>query len=117
MRVCVTGGRTFDDANLLNGVLDALHAERGVDCVIHGKAQGADMMADAWARNHGIKVFRRRANWVKYGMAAGPIRNGELLRLGRPDLVLAFPGGKGTADMMRQADKAGVPVKTYPEVG
>lgn len=38
---------------------------------------------------------------------AGPIRNSFMLALG-PDLVLAFPGGRGTADMVRQASEAGV---------
>jgi hypothetical protein len=28
----------------------------------------------------------------------------------RPDLVVAFPGGRGTADMVRRADGAEVPI-------
>jgi hypothetical protein len=115
--VLVTGGRTFDDAELLDAALDALHAEHGIDCIIHGLAQGADLMADHWAHARGIETFAIRADWKKYGSSAGPIRNGELLKQGKPDLVAAFPGGKGTRDMIRQADKAGVEVKTYPELG
>ena len=32
---------------------------------------------------------------------------------GNPDLVIAFPGGKGTAMMVDLARKAGVEVKIY----
>lgn len=41
--------------------------------------------------------------------AAGPIRNQQMLDDGKPDLVVAFPGGKGTADMVRRARVAGIP--------
>ena len=41
---------------------------------------------------------------------AGPERNARMLAEGRPDLVVAFPGGTGTADMVRRAKAAGVRV-------
>jgi hypothetical protein len=114
MRVLVTGGRSFDDAEMLDQALDALHRERPITCIIHGMAQGADTLADKWADWHSIEVFAIRPDWKRYGKSAGPIRNGELLKQGKPDLVAAFPGGRGTRDMMQQADRAGVPIKTYP---
>ena len=39
-----------------------------------------------------------------------------MLDEGKPDLVVAFPGGRGTADMIRKAEGAGVPVVTVPFV-
>jgi hypothetical protein len=33
------------------------------------------------------------------------------LRDHKPDIVVAFPSGAGTADMVRRARKAGVPVE------
>ena len=55
------------------------------------------------------------ADWIRHGRAAGPIRNEQMLREGCPDLVVAFhddPGlGRGTADMVRRALAAGVPVR------
>lgn len=53
-------------------------------------------------------VFPRSAT---NGKAAGPIRNQRMLDEGKPDLVVAFPGGRGTADMVRRAKAAGVPVR------
>lgn len=49
-----------------------------------------------------------RANSRKHGRAAGPIRNQQMLDEGKPHLVVAFPGGTGTADMVRRAQAAGV---------
>lgn len=51
------------------------------------------------------------ADWEKHGRAAGPIRNEKMLIVGTPDMVLAFPGGRGTADMIRKAEAAGLPVR------
>jgi hypothetical protein len=34
-----------------------------------------------------------------------------MLDEGKPDLVLAFPGGRGTRNMVGQAKRAGVPVE------
>jgi hypothetical protein len=50
------------------------------------------------------------AQWDRYGEAAGPIRNAWMLEFGKPDLVVAFPGGRGTADMISKARKAGIEV-------
>ena len=99
MRVLITGGRDFADRQLLFETLDRLHAARGFTLVIHGAAKGADSLADEWAKERGIEVQARPADWKKHGRAAGPIRNQEMLKE-NPQLVVAFPGGKGTANMV-----------------
>ena len=43
------------------------------------------------------------ADWKKYGKSAGPLRNQRMIDEGKPDLVVAFPGGVGTADMISRA--------------
>ena len=50
------------------------------------------------------------AEWDKYGVSAGPIRNQKMIDEGKPDLVFAFPGGRGTTDMIRRAAVAGIRV-------
>jgi hypothetical protein len=117
MRVLVCGGRNFSDRDLLLRTLDALDetddptADAGrVSCVIEGGAGGADRLARAWAECEGKAAVTYLAEWDKHGKAAGPIRNQRMLDEGRPDLVVAFPGGRGTADMVRRARAAGVPV-------
>jgi predicted polyphosphate/ATP-dependent NAD kinase len=111
-RVLVTGGRDYQDRATVYRVLDELHASRGIECVIEGGATGADEAAALWAENtdqiHHVQV---PANWKLHGKAAGPIRNAEMLRH-NPSLVIAFPGGKGTADMVAKARRAKVEVWT-----
>jgi hypothetical protein len=109
MRVLVTGGRDFSDRTLLFEALDRLHTAHGFTVLIHGDANGADRLSGEWAASKGIKVEVHPADWKKHGRAAGPIRNQKMLEE-KPELVVAFPGGKGTADMVRKAKQAGLEV-------
>lgn len=109
MKVLVCGGRDFDRTDVLCDALDRAHALRRVLIVIHGDARGADRLGRAWAERRGVLHAAVPAPWNTYGGAAGPIRNAGMLLLG-PDLVVAFPGGAGTAHMMGEARRAGVPV-------
>ena len=106
-RVLVCGGRDYHDQDRVYQTLDALDTICGISVVIHGGASGADSLAASWAQSRGIRTEAFVANWLKYSKSAGPIRNKEMLDLGRPDLVLAFPGGTGTAHMVRISREAG----------
>lgn len=108
MRVLVTGGRDFNDHEFIWRALDALQRKRGVDVLIHGTARGADSWSALWARDRGVPEEKYPANWDAYGKAAGHIRNKQMLVEGKPDLLVAFPGGRGTADMKRQATGVGM---------
>ena len=115
-RVLVCGVRTWDDYDAILEEL-MLSTEWG-DTIISGAAPGADTLAvkAAWDIG-GLKCIEFPANWEKYGKAAGPIRNQQMLDEGKPDKVLAFWNGesRGTLDMITRAVKAGVPVKVIPE--
>ncbi len=94
-------------------MLNKLQDEAGVDVIIEGGAPGADRMSREWARvghKHSADVETYEAEWDNFGTMAGPMCNKRMLDEGKPDLVLAFPGGRGTADMVRKARKAGVEV-------
>lgn len=122
MRVLVCGGRDFTDfiklTNVLEGILNEVWEEDDLIpiTIIQGGAIGADFLAKVFATNtygHNMYIFHKefKADWKKYGNAAGPIRNQQMLDEGKPDLVVAFKGGNGTTDMINRAKKAGVPVK------
>lgn len=81
-----------------------------VECVIHGDAKGADRMAGEWAEMHCIPVTKFPASWNLHKRAAGPIRNEKMLKEGKPDLVIAFPGGNGTKHMVKISKEADVKV-------
>jgi len=111
MRVLVCGGRDFNDWVKACGVFDSEDEHLGIDVVIHGAARGADSLADRWARERGKPTLPFPADWHLNGRAAGPIRNQRMLDEGKPNIVIAFPGGRGTADMVRRARAAGIPVE------
>ena len=110
MRVLITGGRSFGNRNLVYKTLDEFHLIHGITLLIHGDCHGADKLADGWARYRGVPVKACPADWAKHGKSAGPIRNSEMLIL-NPDFVIAFPGGRGTADMVKKALSKGLTVK------
>jgi hypothetical protein len=111
MRVLVCGGREYDDWWKFNFEMEKFWSENlGIHTIIHGDAKGADFMARIWAKYEGHEQEKYPADWKTYGKAAGSIRNQQMLDEGKPDLVIAFPGGTGTADMVSRAKKAGVEV-------
>jgi hypothetical protein len=110
MRVLITGGKRFENWSLLVEALDRLHEEGGITTLIHGAAKGADTLAGEWARTRGVEVISCPADWKRYGRAAGPIRNKQMLVEHKPNLVVAFQGSTGTANMVSIAEKAGVEV-------
>jgi hypothetical protein len=106
--VLVCGGRDFLDEVAVFDVLDEIHRKSTISKLVHGAARGADYLAGSWARNRGVTEVKCPADWSIHGKAAGPIRNRAMLRDYSPELVVAFPGGKGTADMLAAASAAGV---------
>lgn len=110
MRVLICGGRDVTNCKLVFDILDNLCKTEVVDCVIEGDARGADRIAGAWAKRRRVDLKLYPADWNKHGISAGPIRNQRMLDEGEPDLVIAFPGGKGTADMVSRAKSASVNV-------
>ncbi len=109
-RLLICGGRAFTDEEAAFAFLDRLHAERTVSLVIEGGARGGDAIGRAWAEARAIPVMTFEADWAELGRKAGPLRNLKMLQQGRPTLVAALPGGRGTAHMVTIAREAGVEV-------
>jgi UDP-N-acetylmuramoylalanine-D-glutamate ligase len=107
MRILVCGGRTYNNVEEVYTTLDAI---KNIELIISGHAKGADQMGEMYADERNIETEIYPAEWHLYGRAAGMFRNQQMLDEGKPDLVVAFPGGAGTAGMMRIAHKAGVEV-------
>lgn len=110
MRLLVTGGRTFTDTSWLHSALDLIHSKQPIVEIIEGGAPGADVRAGEWAYRREIKCTVVPAQWERYSAGlkagqknpAGAIRNSEMAKL-KPDVVLACPGGSGTANMIEVA--------------
>ena len=118
-RVLICGGREYGATfaqkkkayDVMAHLVEAAKEAGRTLVIIHGAAKGADSLADESSNFFGIKAIAFPADWNKHGRGAGPIRNAQMLREGRPHLVVAFPGGSGTANMCKQADETGVPVR------
>jgi hypothetical protein len=67
-------------------------------------ARGVDTLAHRYAQKAGMRIEC---------YPAGPIRNKLMLTDGKPDVVIAFPGGAGTANMVGIAKKANIDVIDY----
>jgi predicted Rossmann-fold nucleotide-binding protein len=89
---------------------------RLVHLLLHGGARGADAAIGRAAQQLGWSSAAMPAQWERHGRAAGPIRNRELLQQAIAKavahtypgslasvLVVAFPGGPGTASLVREA--------------
>jgi hypothetical protein len=117
--IIVCGGRDYLNWPHIYGVLDralALFHRGNIAGIIEGGASGADAGAAMWAFMHGIPYKTFTAEWKQFGKSAGPIRNSYMLSWAGPAaLVFAFPGGRGTRDMLRQAREMKVPAFEFAE--
>lgn len=109
MKAIICGGRTYSDLEYLETSLDHCLKWWKLSVIITGGAKGADTLANQWATKRGLRVCVLFADWDKYGKAAGMIRN-KLMLEEKPDVVIAFPGGTGTENMITISRQAGVPV-------
>lgn len=110
MRVVVTGGRDYQDYDYVRELMLALSEKGGPLEIAHGGAGGADSLAEEVAHVFGWPVKCYPANWRQFGPAAGPIRNRQMLVDFSPELVVAFPGGRGTEHCVKTATGLGIAV-------
>ncbi|MCY4655153.1 MAG: DUF2493 domain-containing protein [Dehalococcoidia bacterium] len=114
MRILVCGGRDFPSSSQqrqsLRKALNKAHESTPITLLIHGGARGVDLATAPWARDKNIAIKEFPAQWKQYGRSAGHRRNAQMLTKGEPQGVIAFPGARGTSNMVAQAKKACVPV-------
>ena len=86
-RILICGDRNYTNWEKIKTYLDTLGSGT---IIIHGCAKGADSLAGNLAMRRNLGILRFPAQWDKYGRAAGPIRNQEMLDYGKPTLVVYF---------------------------
>jgi len=101
-KILVCGGRHYSNRAFLYLTLDDIKP----NFIVSGAAPGADTLAIEYAKDRGIPYDAMPADWDRYSRAAGPIRNKAMLDA-HPDIemVVAFEGGAGTANMLKQAQQ------------
>jgi len=126
MKILICGGRTFgeirkrkQDPDYLKRVKQHAWGLKELDnrfgdlkgiTVICGMADGGDTIGYDWAESWAHPMDQYPPDWKVHGKSAGALRNIQMLEEGKPDLVVAFPGGNGTEHMCRIARKKGVDV-------
>ena len=125
-RIIVCGGRHFDDYPRLvaeiDGAVESLGLKRDEIEVVSGHCAGADQLGERYAEEHEVacKVFP--AEWKKYGRAAGPVRNSQMIDYAaesKMPVVVAFvsPNTKGTMDTVNKARRKEFKVFVVPYGG
>lgn len=115
LKVIIAGGREFKDYRLLKGCCDYYLSNKfleGVEIeIVSGRARGADLLGEKYAKEKGLNITKFPANWNKLGLAAGHIRNGEMADYA--DILIAFWDGEstGTKNMIEQARANGLLVR------
>lgn len=110
VRLLVCGGRTYNDLTSAHAALNLFASTNKVELVIQGGAKGADKLGKIWAHMQGLPCIEIDAAWGYYGKRAGHIRNAWMLDIATPNYCIAFPGGFGTADMVKACKAADVTV-------
>ena len=118
-RVIVTGSRCFNDFGFLKQELDKLFNENeefvGKEIkIISGVALGTDALAIDYADKHKLTKILFPANWKRYPLVAGFLRNEDMLSVATH--LVAFWDGKssGTRHMIEIAKGKGIPVWVFP---
>lgn len=114
MKAIIAGGRDYGATDATWRFLDDIHRHLHIREVVSGGARGADAAGERWAEMRGIPIRRFPADWDASGRAAGPLRNEAMAEYA--DALIAFPGGRGTADMVRRAERWKLRVIHAPKV-
>lgn len=111
MRILITGSRDWTEEKLIYKALNYYHSHNPMPhTLVSGCCPtGADQMAEEIALDLGWTVEQHPAEWDRYGKAAGPLRNQEMVNRGA-DLCLAFilNKSKGATHCSNAAEKAGI---------
>jgi hypothetical protein len=117
MKVIIAGNRNFTNYELLKKEVGFIlqnikeveivsgRCDRGVHTFTAPdgtKVYGADGLGERWAFEKGYDVKYFPADWVKYGLSAGPRRNREMAAYAQ-GLIAFFNGSRGTRDMIEAA--------------
>lgn len=135
MNVVVVTGSRDAQGHEWKRVISRVLAETSVDLLIHGDCRGADRIAGEWCDQWAIPVIPMEANWEKFGKAAGPARNVDMIELahllrnhGHKVEVIGFhesratlhalrPRKSGTLNCLEYADGRGFKTSCYDENG
>jgi hypothetical protein len=111
MRVIIAGSRGIDDIRIIDRAVKRSGFSPTV--VISGGANGVDKTGEMWASGHGIPVERFKADWNRWPVTAGFVRNNKMAENAEALVAVWDGNSRGTAHMIKVARERGLEVFTY----
>lgn len=115
MKLIICGPRDYHHLpTVVEAFTHFVQASGWPDEIVEGGCTGVDKLAKSIAIFTEIPLKSFPANWNLHGKAAGPIRNKEMAKYADALLAIWVDGGtKGTTNMVKQAEKLGLPVMKW----
>lgn len=106
MHLLIAGSRNYKDAEFIYSRIDLIRDNHYITKIIAGGATGVDQVAKEYAKEHNIPFEKYKADWDKYGKAAGPIRNKQMVDAADIILAIRYNYSPGTSNTLKLAKKA-----------
>jgi len=112
--LAIVGSRYFTDYTFFCERLEHYIGKYGKPTeIVSGAAKGADELAKHYAEEHEIPYRDFPADWKRYGLKAGPMRNNLIVDAAEEMIAFPLSGSKGTWDSIGKAKAKGIPVHVY----
>lgn len=119
MKICVCGSRTITNYKIIEQGINNILRENNFLAteLISGCATGPDKLGETWAAKNGVNIVRMPADWKKYGLSAGYIRNCQMADIS--DIIISFWDGKsrGSKHMIDYCKKISKKIFIFDEEG
>lgn len=113
--LAIVGSRNFTNYNkFLDGINEGLSSQNitisDIVLIVSGGADGADAMAEKYAKYNNITTKIYEAKWNKYGKSAGQIRNQKIVNLSNFMIAFVANDSVGTYDSINKAKIKKIPI-------
>lgn len=110
MKVIIAGSRSLFNRPYLIGRAVCESGFCDIVEVVSGAAPGIDALGEEWARLNDKPVRAFPADWTKYGLSAGPIRNNQMAQYADALIAIWDRKSRGTEHMINSMLKLRKPV-------
>ena len=109
MKLIIAGSRTIEvNEHTIQDLIS--HFDIKPDIVLSGGASGIDSCGERYADLVGAEIELHKAEWDKYGRAAGPRRNEQMAKEADALLLIWDGGSNGSRNMKQNMKHLGKPV-------
>lgn len=111
--LAISGYRGFEDYDFIHDKIKKYHEDYNIAEIIVGDCRGTDKLAVQIAKDLCIQCTIYPANWLKYGLKAGPLRNMQLYENSTHGMAFLSDLSKGTLHFVNTFLKNDKPITIY----